>query len=86
MVPGNSPIFFGEVVVFNGTRLRYTVNLNTSSEALFDETVQINYLSQMFYCNFVLGLTPNSTSISLGTLFGNNRDTFGFERSGMCVN
>ena len=86
VVPGNSPVVLGEVA-FNGTRLRYTVNFNTSSEALFDETVQINDLSQMFHCSFILGLTPNRTSISLRTSFesDNNGDTFGFERSGMCV-
>ena len=77
------------LISFSGIRLRYTVNLNTSSVgALPNGNFDINELSQIIHC--VRGIMPDRNSTrALRTLFemdGNEGDTVGFMRSGTLYN
>ena len=76
------------LISFSGIRLRYTVNLNTSSVgALPNGNFDINELSQIIHC--VRDIIPDRNSTrALRTLFemDGNGDTVGFMRSGTLYN
>ena len=76
------------LISFSGIRLRYTVNLNTSSVgALPNGNFDINELSQIIHC--VRDIMPDRNSTrALRTLFemDGNGDTVGFMRSGTLYN